>query len=152
MLQIGDAVPDFKLESDSAGTVSAKALRGQRYVIFFYPKDNTPGCTKEVCSFRDHMAQFEQLGVPVFGASADDAKAHGKFASKYQLNFPLLIDPDQSLLQAFGVWVEKSMYGRTYFGVQRATYVNDANGIIEHVWPKVKPEGHAAQVWEYLQG
>jgi thioredoxin-dependent peroxiredoxin len=152
MLQVGDAVPDFSLESDSAGTVSAKALRGQRYVIFFYPKDNTPGCTKEACSFRDNLPAFKDLGVPVFGASADDAKSHGKFAAKYELNFPLLIDPEKQLLEAFGVWVEKSMYGRTYFGVQRATYVIDAKGKVEQVWPKVKPEGHAAQVLAYLQG
>jgi peroxiredoxin Q/BCP len=152
MLQVGDAVPEFSLESDSAGTISAKALRGKRYVIFFYPKDNTPGCTKEACSFRDHLPTFKDLGVPVFGASADDAKAHGKFATKYELNFPLLIDPEKQLLEAFGVWVEKSMYGRTYFGVQRATYVIDAKGKVEHLWPKVKPEGHAAQVLEYLQG
>ncbi|MCB1599872.1 MAG: thioredoxin-dependent thiol peroxidase [Xanthomonadales bacterium] len=152
MLQVGDAVPDFSLESDSAGTISSKKLRGQRYVIYFYPKDDTPGCTKEACSFRDNIPRFKDLGVPVFGASPDDAKAHGKFVTKYQLNFPLLIDPEKKLLEAFGVWVEKSMYGRTYFGVQRATFVIDAKGKVEHVWPKVKAEGHAAQVLEYLQG
>ena len=103
MLQVGDAVPDFTVESDTAGTISAADLRGQRYVVYFYPKDDTPGCTKEACSFRDNLPDFKGLGVPVFGASADDAKAHGKFAAKYQLNFPLLIDPDKKLLEAFGV-------------------------------------------------
>jgi thioredoxin-dependent peroxiredoxin len=152
MLQAGDAVPDFSAESDSAGTISAAALRGQRYVIYFYPKDDTPGCTKEACAFRDNLPHFQGLGVPVFGVSADDAKAHGKFVSKYQLNFPLLIDPEKKLLEAFGVWVEKKNYGRSYFGIQRSTFVVDATGTIEKVWPKVKAEGHAEQVLAYLQG
>jgi peroxiredoxin Q/BCP len=152
MLQTGDVVPDFSVESDSAGTIDSQALRGQRYVIYFYPKDDTPGCTKEACSFRDCMPDFKDLGVPVFGASADDAKAHGKFAGKYQLNFPLLIDPEKKLLEAFGVWAEKSMYGRTYMGVLRATFVVGADGKVEHLWPKVKPEGHAAEVLAWLKG
>ncbi len=152
MLQAGDAVPDFSVESDSAGSVSANGLRGRRYVIYFYPKDDTPGCTKEACSFRDRMPDFEGLGVPVFGASADDAKAHARFVGKYQLNFPLLIDPEKKLLEAFGVWAEKSMYGRTYMGVLRATFVVGADGKVEHVWPKVKPEGHGAEVLAWLKG
>ncbi len=152
MLQVGDAVPDFTVESDSAGTISAAKLRGQRYVVYFYPKDDTPGCTKEACSFRDSLPDFKGLGVPVFGASADDAKAHGKFVAKYQLNFPLLIDPDKKLLEAFGVWAEKSMYGRTYMGVLRATFVVGADGKVEKVWPKVKPEGHGAEVLAWLKG
>ena len=151
MLNVGDSVPDFTLESDSAGLISSKALRGQRYVIYFYPKDDTPGCTKEACSFRDHMPDFKDLGVPVFGASADDAKAHARFVGKYQLNFPLLIDPEKKLLEAFGVWTEKSMYGRTYMGVLRATFVVGADGKVEHVWPKVKAEGHGAEVLAWLK-
>lgn len=149
---IGDSIPDISMETPEGGSVKPSDFKGEKLVLFFYPKDNTPGCTKEACSFRDHLPQFQELGVPVFGVSADDAKAHGKFAAKYELNFPLLIDPDKVLLEAFGVWVEKSMYGRTYFGVQRATFVVDAKGKVEHVWPKVKPEGHAAQVLDYLQG
>lgn len=152
MLNVGDSVPDFTLESDSAGTISAAKLRGQRYVIYFYPKDDTPGCTVEACSFRDHMPEFKDLGVPVFGASADDAKAHGKFAAKYQLNFPLLIDPDKALLQGFGVWAEKSNYGRTYMGVLRSTFVIGADGKVEKVWPKVKTAGHGGEVLAWLKG
>jgi len=152
MLQVGDVVPDFSIESDSGGTVSSAALRGKRYVMYFYPKDDTPGCTKEACSFRDGLPHFEKLDVPVFGVSADDAKAHGKFAKKFQLNFPLLIDPDKTLLGYFGVWSEKSMYGRVYMGVLRATFVVDADGKVEKLWPKVKPEGHADEVLAYLRG
>lgn len=152
MLQVGDVVPDFSLESDSGATVSSAALRGKRYVMYFYPKDDTPGCTKEACSFRDGLPHFEKLDVPVFGVSADDAKAHGKFAKKFQLNFPLLIDPDKTLLGYFGVWSEKSMYGRVYMGVLRATFVVDADGKVEKLWPKVKPEGHADEVLAYLRG
>ena len=103
MLNVGDSVPDFTVESDSAGSVSSAGLRGQRYVIYFYPQVDTPGCTKEACSFRDNLPDFKDLGVPVFGASADDAKANGKFVAKYHLNFPLLIDPDKKLLEAFGI-------------------------------------------------
>ncbi len=152
MLQVGDVVPDFSLESDSGATVSSAALRGKRYVMYFYPKDDTPGCTKEACSFRDGLPHFQKLDVPVFGVSADDAKAHGKFAKKFQLNFPLLIDPDKTLLGYFGVWSEKSMYGRVYMGVLRATFVVDADGKVEKLWPKVKPEGHADEVLAYLRG
>lgn len=152
MLQAGDPVPDFSVESDSAGNVSSAALRGRRYVIYFYPKDDTPGCTKEACSFRDCMPDFKDLGVPVFGVSADDAKAHGRFAAKYQLNFPLLIDPDKKLLEAFGVWAEKSNYGRKYMGVLRSTFVVDADGKIEKVWPKVKTDGHGGEVLAWLKG
>jgi len=152
MLQVGDVVPDFSIESDSGATVSSAALRGKRYVMYFYPKDDTPGCTKEACSFRDGLPHFQKLDVPVFGVSADDAKAHGKFAKKFQLNFPLLIHPDKTLLGYFGVWSEKSMYGRVYMGVLRATFVVDADGKVEKLWPKVKPEGHADEVLAYLRG
>ena len=151
MLQVGDLVPDFSVSSDTGGTVSSAALRGKRYVIYFYPKDDTPGCTKEACSFRDGLPHFEKLDVPVFGVSADDGKAHSKFVKKYQLNFPLLIDPDKTLLGHFGVWTEKSMYGRVYMGVLRVTFVVDAQGKVEKVWPKVKPEGHADEVLAHLR-
>lgn len=151
MLQAGDQAPDFTAQTDSGSTVSAAALKGQRYVLYFYPKDDTPGCTKEACSFRDHRPQFDDLGVPVFGVSADSTAAHAKFVKKYSLNFPLLSDPEHTLLQAYGVWVEKSMYGKTYFGIQRATFVIGKDGRIEQVWPKVKAEGHGAEVLEWLR-
>lgn len=151
MLAVGDRVPDFVMASDSAGSVAAKALRGTRYLVYFYPKDDTPGCTKEACAFRDNLPAFKDLGVPVYGVSADDLKAHGKFVQKYQLNFPLLT-ADQATLEAFGVWVEKSMYGKKYFGIARASFVIGADGVVEMVWPKVSPEGHAAEVLAYLGG
>lgn len=151
MLQTGDQAPDFNLNTDSGDAVSATALKGQRYVLYFYPKDDTPGCTKEACSFRDHRPQFADLGVPVFGVSADSTAAHAKFVKKYSLNFPLLSDPEHALLQAYGVWVEKSMYGKTYFGIQRATFVIGKDGRVEHVWPKVKADGHGAEVLEWLR-
>lgn len=151
MLNPGDAAPDFTLASDTGATVSAASLKGQRYVLYFYPKDDTPGCTKEACSFRDQLPQFGQLQTAVFGVSADSVAAHGKFVKKYGLNFPLLSDPEHSLLQAYGVWVEKSMYGKTYFGIQRATFVVGSDGRIEHVWPKVKADGHGEEVLAWLQ-
>lgn len=150
MLAVGDLAPAFDLESDSAGRVSSQALAGRRYVLYFYPKDDTPGCSKEACSFRDRQPDFTALGVPVYGVSADDLASHAKFTRKYQLNFPLLADPEHRLLEAYGVWVEKSMYGKKYMGVQRATFVIGADGRIEQVWEKVKPEGHADQVYAYL--
>ena len=152
MLQAGDTAPAFSLSSDSGKTVSSASLKGQRYLLYFYPKDDTPGCTKEACAFRDNLPAFEKLGVPVFGLSADDEKSHARFVKKYGLNFPLLSDPGHELLEAYGAWVEKNMYGRKYFGVQRSTFVIDGHGKIEQVWPKVSPEGHAEAVMAYLSG
>lgn len=152
MLKIGDSAPDFHLNNEEGNTISNAGLEGQRYVLYFYPKDDTPGCTKEACSFRDNLPAFDKLKVPVFGISADDEKAHGKFVKKYNLNFSLLADPDHGTCDAFGTWVEKSMYGRKYFGIQRATFVIAANGKIEKVWEKVSPEGHAEEVLAFLTG
>jgi len=152
MLKTGAAVPSFNLKTESGNAVSSASLKGQRFVLYFYPKDDTPGCTKEACSFRDNLPAFNKLKVPVFGISADDEKTHGKFVGKYQLNFPLLADPEHKTCDAFGTWVEKSMYGRKYFGIQRATFVVASNGKIEHVWEKVSPEGHAEEVLAFLNG
>ena len=152
MLKIGESIPQFKLQSDIAGEVSSSDLKGKRFVLYFYPRDDTPGCTTEACQFRDNMPKFKQLNVPVFGVSADDVKSHGKFVSKFSLNFPLLADPDHATIESFGAWVEKSMYGKKYMGIQRATFVIDAEGKVEQVWEKVKPEGHAEEVMAYLQG
>ena len=152
MLKIGAALPSFNLKTETGKAVSSAGLKGQRFVLYFYPKDDTPGCTKEACSFRDNLPAFNKLKVPVFGISADDEKAHGKFVGKYQLNFPLLADPEHKTCDAFGTWVEKNMYGRKYFGIQRATFVIAGNGKIEHVWEKVSPEGHAEEVLAYLNG
>jgi thioredoxin-dependent peroxiredoxin len=152
MLTTGDRAPSFSLASDSGKTVSSASLKGQRYVLYFYPKDDTPGCTKEACAFRDNLPAFGKLGVPVFGLSADDGKSHAKFVKKYALTFPLLSDPDHALLDAYGAWVEKNMYGRTYFGVQRSTFVIGADGRIEQSWPKVSVDGHAEAVLAFLHG
>ncbi|MEO6171812.1 MAG: thioredoxin-dependent thiol peroxidase, partial [Arenimonas sp.] len=152
MLKIGDAVPDFHLNNEDGNTISNAGLEGQRFVLYFYPKDDTPGCTKEACGFRDNLPAFDKLKVPVFGISADDEKAHGKFVKKYNLNFSLLADPDHATCDAFGTWVEKSMYGRKYFGIQRATFVISGKGKVEQVWEKVSPEGHAEEVVAYLNG
>jgi peroxiredoxin Q/BCP len=149
MMKKGDPVPEFALASE-AGTVSSQDLKGRRYVLYFYPKDDTPGCTVEACEFRDNLPKFEKVGVPVLGVSADDLKAHAKFTKKHGLNFTLLADPDRTLIEALGLWVEKSMYGKKYMGVQRSTFVVDENGRIAQIWEKVKPEGHAEEVLAWL--
>ena len=152
MLKAGDAAPSFKLAADGGRSFDSDSLKGRKYLLYFYPKDNTPGCTREACGFRDAMPAFDRLGVPVFGVSADKAAAHDRFALKHGLNFPLLADPDHELLEAYGVWVEKSLYGRKYFGVLRCTYLVGGDGIIEKVWDKVSPDAHAAEVRDYLAG
>lgn len=151
MLKAGDVAPAFRLQDGAANWVDSASLAGRRYLIYFYPKDDTPGCTREACAFRDAMPAFEALGVPVFGVSADSVQRHQKFSAKYQLNFPLLADPELGLLKAYGVWVEKSMYGRSYFGIQRASFMVGSDGRIEQVWPKVKPDSHAAEVEAWLR-
>ena len=150
MLQPGDAAPSFALPRDGGGTVRSEDLRGQRYLLYFYPKDDTPGCTREACAFRDRLPDFERLGVPVFGVSADTVRAHDRFALKHKLGFPLLADPDHSLIEAYGVWVEKSLYGRKYFGIQRSSFLVDADGRVEKAWPKVSPEQHPDEVLAHL--
>ena len=152
MLTIGSTAPGFNLKTESGKTVSSASLKGQRFVLYFYPKDDTPGCTKEACSFRDNLPAFNKLKVPVFGISADDEKAHGKFVTKYQLNFSLLADPEHKTCDAFGTWVEKSMYGKKYFGIQRSTFIISDKGKIEHAWEKVSPDGHAEEVLAFLSG
>lgn len=152
MRKPGNAVPAFSLPASDGRTVSDVGLRGQRYVLYFYPKDDTPGCTKEACSFRDNLPAFGGIDVPVFGVSADSEAAHRKFIAKYGLNFPLLADPDRKLIEPIGAWVEKSMYGRSYMGIARCTFIVGADGRIERVWEKVSPEGHAAEVLAALGG
>lgn len=152
MLQVGDQIPDFALASDTAGEVRSSDLRGRRFVLYFYPKDDTSGCTAEACSFRDNLPDFSALDVPVYGVSPDTVTAHGKFRNKYGLTFPLLADPDHKVAEAFGTWVEKSMYGRKYMGIQRSTFVVGPDGRIEHVWEKVTPANHAKEVLAYLKG
>jgi peroxiredoxin Q/BCP len=150
MLKAGDRVPEFQLPADNGRSVSSAELAGRRYLLYFYPKDDTPGCTVEACSFRDNLPAFDKIGIAVFGVSADDALSHQKFARKHGLNFPLIADPNHQLIGPMGVWVEKSMYGKKYMGIQRSTFLVGADGTIEKVWESVKPLAHTAEVLEYL--
>ncbi|WP_304224720.1 thioredoxin-dependent thiol peroxidase [Gracilinema caldarium] len=146
MLQIGDKMPTFELPDQEGKLVKSSDFAGKPLVVYFYPKDDTPGCTKEACSFRDSFKEFKDRGITVIGISADTAQAHGKFASKYNLPFVLLSDPDKSVIKAFGAWGEKKMYGKSYEGIIRSTFVIDAEGKVKKVFPKVKPEDHAQEV------
>lgn len=145
-LKAGDAAPEFRAtavggEYGIGREVSLRDLRGTPVVLYFYPKDDTPGCTTQACGLRDSWADFEGK-AKVFGVSVDPAKSHEKFISKYQLPFPLLSDPEHEIVNAYGVWIEKSMYGRKYMGAERSTFVIDANGRIAAIFRKVKPDGH----------
>lgn len=151
MLEVGQVAPEFTLFDQVGDRRSLADARGRWLVLYFYPKDDTPGCTKEACAFRDATPRFEGLDAVVWGVSADDERAHQKFARKYDLNFPLLVDPDKSTLSAYGAWAEKCMYGRTYMGVPRITYLIDPKGKVARVWPKVSPEGHAEEVAAALE-
>ena len=148
LLEIGDKAPAFKAQNQDGETVSLSDFKGSKVVLYFYPKDDTPGCTKEACAFRDGWSKFKKRGVAVLGVSTDDAKSHRKFAEKFSLPFPLLADPEKKIVNDYGVWGEKSMYGRKYMGTHRVTYVIDEKGKIAAVWPKVKPEGHADEILE----
>lgn len=142
----GDPAPPFELASSTGETVSLSDLRGKPVVLFFYPKDNTPGCTREACDFRDLKADFERLGTAVFGVSGDSLASHGKFIENHDLNMPLLSDPEHTMLTTYGVWGEKKNYGRTYMGITRTTVLIGADGNVARVWPKVKVDGHADEV------
>ena len=146
----GEKAPDFTLESDEGKQVSLKALRGKPVVLYFYPKDDTSGCTTEACEFRDLFPRFRKGGAVVLGVSPDDVKSHVKFKKKYELPFTLLADTEKEVAQAYGVWKEKSMYGRKYMGVERTTFLIDAEGKVARVFEKVKPAGHAAEVEQAL--
>jgi len=146
MLTVGDKVPEFSLILDSGEKISSKNLKGQKTVVYFYPKDDTPGCTKEACAFQANYSKFKKKGVEVYGVSKDTVASHVKFKDKYDLGFPLISDPDLILAKAFGAWGEKNMYGKKVFGVIRSTFVINEKGVIEKVYPKVKPEEHAAQI------
>lgn len=145
-LKPGDAAPDFDLPSESGARVRLRDLRGKRVVLYFYPKDDTPGCTTEACSFRDAWSELERRGVVVLGVSKDSPKSHLRFKEKYGLPFTLLSDEDHAVADAYGVWGPKKFMGREYEGMDRATFLIGPDGRIEAVWPKVKPEGHAEEV------
>ena len=148
----GDAAPDFALESDDAGTVRLSDLRGTRVVLYFYPKDETTGCTAQACEFRDLNDDFTVAGARVLGVSPDPLASHERFRRKHGLTFTLLSDPDHEAAEAYGVWVEKSMYGRTYMGVERSTFVIGPDGTIEEALYKVKAKGNAQAVLDAVAG
>lgn len=145
-LHAGDPAPDFTLPSDSGDTVRLADLRGRRVVLYFYPKDDTSGCTKEACAFRDTRPAYEDRDIVVLGVSPDDVPSHEKFRDKYELNFPLLADTDHAVAEAYGAWGKKRMYGREYEGVLRSTFVIGRDGTIENIYRKVKPAEHADQI------
>lgn len=146
MLEVGDKAPDFHLPADDGRTYSLGGLRGKKIVLYFYPKDDTPGCTKEACSFRDNLARVTAKEAVVLGVSRDNVASHEKFRHKFHLNFPLLADVDGKVTEAYGVWKEKSNYGRTYWGIERTTFLIDEKGRISRIWPRVKVDGHTDEV------
>ena len=151
-LEVGQPAPDFTLTTDGGGTVSLSALAGKRVVLYFYPKDDTPGCTREACAFRDLHPDFSAANAVVIGVSKDSPASHDRFKAKYQLPFILAADTDTTLAQAYGVWIEKKNYGKTYMGLDRATFVIDGAGVVRAIWRKVKVDGHAEKVLAALAG
>ncbi|MCC0643175.1 MULTISPECIES: thioredoxin-dependent thiol peroxidase [unclassified Clostridioides] len=151
MLSIGTKAPEFTLEDKDGNEVSMSDFKGKKVVIYFYPKDNTPGCTRQACAFRNAYEGFKNNDIPVIGISKDSIKSHQKFAEKHELPFILLSDPDLIAIKAFDVWKEKKMYGKTALGVVRATYIVDESGIIEKVFEKAKPDTNAQEILEYLE-
>ena len=151
MLQIGDIAPDFTLPTDGGGELTLSRMRGKQVVLYFYPKDDTSGCTKEACDFREKIQEFEKAGVVVLGLSPDSVQRHDKFKAKYDLPFSLIADEEKISLEAYGVWVEKSMYGRKYMGVERSTFLIDTEGRIKAFWRKVKVPGHVDAVLSAAQ-
>jgi peroxiredoxin Q/BCP len=147
---VGDKAPTFLLEAQDGKKYALKDFKGKKVVLYFYPKDNTSGCTKEACDFRDNLPAFKKKGAIVIGVSADSASSHQKFAEKHDLLFTLLSNEDKSMLAAYGVWKEKSMYGRKYMGIERTTILIDEKGTITQIFPKVKVSGHAEEVLSKL--
>ncbi len=144
-IEPGQRAPAFTL-TDDGSPVRLADLQGQPVVVYFYPRDDTPGCTREACAFRDSLAPLKKLGAQVLGISADSIESHGKFRDKYKLNFPLLSDTDHAIAEKYGAWREKNMYGKKSMGIQRSTYLIDAEGKVAKVWKAVKVDGHAEQV------
>jgi len=151
-LKPGDQAPAFSLRDDDGKTVSTKDLRGKRYVVYFYPKDDTPGCTRETCDLRDSWEEIKELDAVVLGVSADDERSHRKFIVKYNIPFTLLSDPWHEAMEAYGVWGEKVNYGRKYMGIIRTTVLIDERGRVIKFWPKVKVEGHRDEILAALRG
>ena len=150
-LEAGKPAPEFTATTDGGGSVTLSALRGRNVILYFYPKDDTPGCTREACAFQEAEADFKGADAVVLGVSKDSAASHDKFKQKYGLGFPLISDSDGKICEAFGVWVEKSNYGKTYMGIERSTFLIDKQGVLRKIWRKVKVDGHAAKVLEALK-
>ena len=148
MIEEGKKAPDFELPSSEGGEVKLKDLRGKTVVLYFYPKDDTPGCTREACAFRDNQAALKKKGVVVLGVSGDSLASHDKFKAKYKLNFPLLSDSDKAVAKKYGAWGEKVLYGKKSVGMIRSTFVLDGEGVVRKVFPRVKVDGHAEKVLE----
>jgi peroxiredoxin Q/BCP len=150
-IEVGKKAPAFTLTADDGKKVKLSDLKGRPVVLYFYPRDDTPGCTKEACAFRDRQAEMEQLGAKVLGVSPDTIESHVKFRDKFTLNFPLLADPDHAVAEKYGAWREKNMYGKKSMGIQRSTYLIDANGKVAKVWQRVQVDGHDDEVIEALK-
>ncbi len=150
MVQQGDLAPEFTLPADDGLTLTLSDLRGKKVVLYFYPKDDTPGCTTQACDLRDNLSSLASSGAAVLGVSPDPLASHVKFRAKYGLNFPLLSDESHEVANAYGVWREKSMYGRKHWGIERTTFLIDERGVVLEVWRKVSPKGHADRVREAL--
>ena len=152
LLENGSLAPNVELPGDAGQFYNLRDYRGQKVILYFYPKDDTSGCTTQACEFRDQLEVFNNLNTAVFGISRDTPHAHDKFKNKYKLNFPLLSDEDGSVCAAYGTWVEKSMYGKKYFGIERSTFLIDEKGVIRHIWRKVKLADHMKEVLKALNG
>lgn len=152
MLKIGDKAPEINLPTQDGNVVKLTKLRGEKVVLYFYPKDDTPGCTKEACAFNDTKGDFEKAGALIYGVSFDSAERHNKFRTKYGLSFDLLIDEDKTLAKTYGVYKEKKLYGKVSMGIERTTFVIDEKGKIAKIYPKVKVDGHIAEVLEFVKG
>lgn len=148
---IGKKAPDFSLPRDGGGTISLSEFKGQKIVLYFYPKDDTSGCTQQACDFTENLSAFNKIKAQIIGVSKDSVKKHDKFKEKYGLKFPLASDEDCTVCAAYGVWVEKSMYGRKYMGIERSTFLIDEQGKITHIWNKVKIPGHVEEVIKALK-
>jgi peroxiredoxin Q/BCP len=149
-LKEGDMAPVFEAQTFSGETIRLADLRGKEVILYLYPKDDTPGCTKEACGFRDWHQEFEKKGAVVLGVSPDPAKSHKKFTEKFNLPFSLLVDDEKKIINAYGVWGEKTFMGRKYMGVYRVTFLIGKDGRIKKIWPDVKPEGHASELLDAL--
>lgn len=151
MLTEGTVAPEIVLKDRNSNEVKLSDFKGQKVVVYFYPKDNTPGCTRQACAFSNNFSKFEELNVKVIGISKDSEASHIRFADKYDLPFVLLSDPELKAIKDYDVWQEKKMYGKTSFGVVRSTYLIDENGVIEKVWKKAKPDTNAEEIIEYIE-